>query len=57
MKAARIKIEKNQEQYQGQNIINQNVVSLGKKKNKPQKVVVNDTVKQTSPIVMYGLTR
>ncbi|HJD57055.1 MULTISPECIES: hypothetical protein [unclassified Candidatus Tisiphia] len=42
MKAARIKIERNQEQYQ-------NIVNLSKKKNKPQEVVVNDTVKQTSP--------
>ncbi|WP_425362772.1 hypothetical protein [Candidatus Tisiphia endosymbiont of Hybos culiciformis] len=49
MKAARIKIEKNQEQYQ--NIVSQNVVNLSKKKNKPQEVVVNDTIKQTSPEV------
>ncbi|MCC8372046.1 MAG: hypothetical protein LN568_04840 [Rickettsia endosymbiont of Pseudomimeciton antennatum] len=43
MKATRIKIEKNQEQYQ-----NPNIVSLSKKKNKPQEVVVNDTIQQTS---------
>ncbi|MCC8372052.1 MAG: hypothetical protein LN568_04880 [Rickettsia endosymbiont of Pseudomimeciton antennatum] len=43
MKAARIKIEKNQEQYQ-----NPNIVSLSKKKNKPQEVVVNDTIQQAS---------
>lgn len=41
MKAARIKIERNQDQYQ-------NIVSLSKKKNKPQEIVLNDTVKQTS---------
>ncbi|WP_425363426.1 hypothetical protein [Candidatus Tisiphia endosymbiont of Hybos culiciformis] len=46
MKAARIKIEKNQEQYQ--NIVSQNIVNLCKKKNRPQEVVVNDTVKQIS---------
>ncbi|WP_375332611.1 MULTISPECIES: hypothetical protein [unclassified Candidatus Tisiphia] len=46
MKAARIKIEKNQDQYQ--NIVSQNVVNLSKKKNKPQEIVLNDTVKQTS---------
>ncbi|WP_375333959.1 hypothetical protein [Candidatus Tisiphia endosymbiont of Xenochironomus xenolabis] len=40
MKAARIKIERNQEQYQ-------NIVNLSKKKNKPQEVVVNDTIQQT----------
>ncbi|WP_341758439.1 hypothetical protein [Candidatus Tisiphia endosymbiont of Ditula angustiorana] len=43
MKAARIKIERNQQQYQ-----DQNVVSLSKKKNRPQEVVINDTIKQTS---------
>jgi hypothetical protein len=42
MKAARIKIEKNQEQYQ-----NPNIVSLSKK-NKPQEVVVNNTIQQAS---------
>ncbi|WP_341758177.1 hypothetical protein [Candidatus Tisiphia endosymbiont of Ditula angustiorana] len=46
MKAARIKIERNQDQYQ--NIVSQNVVNLSKKKNKPQEVVINDTIKQTS---------
>ncbi|MDR0330001.1 MAG: hypothetical protein LBH99_05045 [Rickettsia sp.] len=48
MKAARIKIERNQEQYRDQNIVNQNIVSLGKKQDKPQEIVLNDTVKQTS---------
>ncbi|WP_375318955.1 hypothetical protein [Candidatus Tisiphia endosymbiont of Oplodontha viridula] len=52
MKAARIKIEKNQQQYQDSNIVSQNVVNLGKKKNKLQEVVVNDTVKQTPPEVL-----
>ncbi|UCM85905.1 MAG: hypothetical protein LF885_01185 [Rickettsia endosymbiont of Culicoides impunctatus] len=51
MKAARIKIEKNQEQYQ-------NIVNLSKKKNKPQEVVVNDTIQQTplAPEVMPQTT-
>ncbi|WP_341756503.1 MULTISPECIES: hypothetical protein [unclassified Candidatus Tisiphia] len=47
MKAARIKIERNQQQYQDQNVVN-----LSNKKNKPQEVVVNDTEKQTAPEVM-----
>ncbi|WP_341761116.1 hypothetical protein [Candidatus Tisiphia endosymbiont of Thecophora atra] len=50
MKAARIKIEKNQDQYQ--NIVSQNVVNLSKKKNKPQEIVLNDTVKQSTPEVI-----